>query len=67
MPLGLSAIKCVEKGRQKTLRKNPLTCISNQMSPEKLLGKLAFEGHHPEFETLPQLGYLVEIIELDTE
>ena len=39
--LGVLAIKCVEKVRQKTLRKNPLTCISNQMGRESLVGKLS--------------------------
>ena len=43
MPLGVSAIKCVEKVQQKTLRfkKNPLTCISNQMGRESLIGKIS--------------------------
>ena len=41
IPLGVSAIKCVEKVRQKTSRKNPLTCISNQMGRESLVGKLS--------------------------
>ena len=48
MPLGVLAIKCVETVRQKTLRKNPLTCISNQMGRESLIGKLSrgiFLGH----------------------
>ena len=37
MPLGVSAIKCVEKVRQKTLIKNPLTCISNPMGRENFV------------------------------
>ena len=41
MPLGVSAIKCDEKVRQKTLRKNPLTCISNRKGTESLVGKLS--------------------------
>ena len=42
MPFGgVSAIKCVEKVLQKTLRKNPLTCVSNQMGRESLVGKLS--------------------------
>ena len=52
-PLGVRAIKCVEKVRQKTLRKNPITCTAIKWVEK------AFERHHPECETLPQL-------ELDT-
>ena len=51
MPLGVSVIKCFKKVRQETLRKNPLTCISNQMGQESLVGKLwrgFFLGHFTE-------------------